>query len=119
IKMWCSVGSFEQQAGLSRCVMPHEVCYVRVQIDLPLSSTGLEVLHNPRTILFDLLLHLDGATAVDEVPSLNSKALRDSHSCGCKQDVQGLLLPGSRSDEFRDGLRLQRRTLLLRVFDDG
>jgi hypothetical protein len=59
-----------------------ELCNVRVQVDFSLGSTGLRVLDNPRTILIDLLLNLDGTSAIHEVASLKDECFEDSHACG-------------------------------------
>jgi len=60
----------------------------RVQVDFSLGSTGLQVLDDPRTILLDLLLNLDGTSAIHEVASLKGECFEDSHACGRKQDVK-------------------------------
>ena len=51
-------------------------------------------------------------------PVSRARASRDSHARGCKHNVKSLFLLVAGSDKFRNELRCERRTLLLRILDD-
>jgi N-terminal domain of anti-restriction factor ArdC len=77
---------FKQQPRFSLRILPQVLCDIRVQIDFPLGGIGLQVFHDFRTILSDLLLDLDGAATIDDVSRFKTKSLRNSHPGRGKQD---------------------------------
>ena len=87
IKVRRAVRRKEQQAAFPSNIELQELCNTGVQVNLSLRSGSLEVFHDTLTVLLDLLLDSDGATAIDEMLSLYREGLRNSHACGCDQDV--------------------------------
>jgi len=86
---------FEQQTSFSSSVALQVLCNVRVQVNLPLRSGSLQILHDSRRIFLDLLFDQDGSSIVDEVSGVYGQRFGNAHpGCGQK-NVQRLLLTGA------------------------
>src|SRR5258708_393178 len=85
VKMRRAVRGMEQQTSVSGCITLQVLCNGRVQVNLPFGCGGLEVFHDNRCILLNLLLDSNRATVVREMTSFHRKRLRNSHASGCEQ----------------------------------
>ena len=73
--MWCAVCRLKQQSRFSGCVLPQVLCDIHVQVDFSLRGIRLEIFHDLRMVLFNLLLNLDSAAIIDDVADFERKSL--------------------------------------------
>src|SRR6266851_2703856 len=101
----------EKQPLLPGRIALQELSNVRVQVDFAVRSVRLQIFGYARCIFFDLLLDLDGAAAVNEVPRLDGEGFGNSHPCRGEQNVEHTLLSLTVRDELRNSLGFERGSL--------